>query len=178
MENKKILLIVVAFMLIQCFITGILIFRSINQDNELEANMGILQDFSSGMKIIDKKITETMYAHNREVESWYVGNKYLEDTTKKFFSAMHTLSKEGNMTEFETCIADYEDYYSLLTPHMEPNGDVDGYIIWMHESKDFNEIGFMLFAKEYAKYVVYPCGGYYYNKTTDDLIFVAPEVLA
>ena len=178
MENKKILTIMVAFLIFQCFINGILIYRSINQNTDFETNMDILRGFSSGIKVMDKKIIETMNAHNREVESWYVGNKYIDDTTKKFFSEMAILSNEGNMTEFEACIADYGDYYQLLTSHITSEGDVDGYIIWMHELQDFEELGFIMFTKEYAKYTVYPCGGYYYNKTTEELTFIEPWVSA
>lgn len=177
MENKKILHLVVGAILAQCIINSIMMFCIVNQDNALDAHMDTLRDFSSGIKILDKKIVETMNAHNREVESWYVGNKYIDDTTKKFFSEMAILSNEGNMTEFEACIADYGDYYQLLTPHITPEGDVEGYIIWMHELQDFDELGYMMFSKEYAKYAIYPCGGYYYNKTTEELTFVEPMVL-
>ena len=171
------LAILVVFMIFQSFINGVLIYRSINQHNDFEANMGILRDFSSGLKVMDKKIIETMNAHNMEVESWYVGNKYIDDTTKKFFSEMKAISNEGNMTDFEACIADYEEYYQLLTPHITPDGDVDGYVIWMHDSQDFDGIGFVMFAKEHAKYIVYACGGYNYNKTTEEFTFIAPEIL-
>ncbi|MCK5374764.1 MAG: hypothetical protein KAJ40_05725 [Alphaproteobacteria bacterium] len=179
MENKKILTIMVAFLIFQCFINGILIYRSINQNTDFETNMDILRGFSSGIKVLDKKIIETMNAHNREVESWYIGNKYIDDTTKKFFSEMKTLSNEENMnmTDFEACIADYEEYYQLLTPHITPDGDVDGYVIWMHDSQDFDGIGFIMFAKEHAKYTIYTCGGYYYNKTTEELTFIEPLVM-
>lgn len=177
MDSKRMLMIVAVFFIIQCFIDGILIFNIINSNNEQEANMNVLRDFSSTLKVMDKKIVETMNAHNVEVESWYVANSHIEETTKKFFQAMNSLSNQGNLTEFETCIADYNEYYQLLTPHMNPDGDVDGYIIWMYEPKDFSGIGFVMLTKDYAKYVVYACGGYDYNKTAEEITFIAPEVL-
>lgn len=174
-KNKKIIILMLVVIFMQLLLSGVIMFKVIDQDNKIETYTIILKDFTDGMKLTDKKLVETMNAHNREVESWYVGNKYIDETTNLFFDKMRIWSDDGNLTEFETCIEDYEDYYTLLVPHINADSYVEGYAMQMYSIEEFSPIGYMIFTKEYTEYVIYTCGGYKYNKITDEMIDLKNE---
>lgn len=168
-KNKKIMALMFVVILLQLLLSSVIMLKVMDQDNKIETYTGILNDFTDGLKLTDKRLVETMNAHNKEVESWYVGNKYIDEVTTNFFNGMRTLNDNGNLTEFNDCIADYEDYYTLLVPHINADNYVEGYAMQMYNIEEFNPLGYMIFTKEYTEYAIYNCGGYQYNKTTDEM---------
>lgn len=168
-KNRIITILLLLAIVCNLVISGVLTLKDIDQDKKLEMHRNAIINFSNGLELTDKRVIETMNAHNKEVESWYVGNKYIEDVTNKFFDGMRTLNDAGNLTEFNLCIEDYDNYYTLLVPHINSDDYVEGYAMQMYDMKNVNPLGYMIFTKEYTEYAMYPCGGYLYNKTTDEM---------
>lgn len=174
MQKDKFTLMLVAFMVFQILLDALLVWSVITQNSATEASLDVLEDFVDYALVLDRKILLTMNAHNAEVESWYIGNKYISRTKAEFSEAM---VKDPNRTleEFNDCIGRYDqsETYFLNVPHMLPDGSVDGYMMVLYGS-DFEEIGYWLLTKEYSDYWIYDCGRVHYNATSGDLTYEAP----
>jgi hypothetical protein len=171
MAKDKTIYILTAFIIIQIIMDVMLAWNLSAQTQATQSNHEVLEDFVDYAQMLDKKIDLTRNAHNLEVESWYLGNRHISKTKREFSNA---LVQDTNQTlaRFRDCTGrfDVEGTFSLNVPHVRPDGNVDGYIMFLYD-RDFDEIGYWELTKEYSDYWVYDCGRAYYNVSAGELSF-------
>lgn len=161
--------LVMAFVMISS-----LAFEVINLKQTQGAYQGLNTDLIQQMQIIDKKIWITSLAHNTETESWFMGNRKIENISSTLWAKMGEATKDGNLTWFNNCIDVYDEVNSYLMPSINRSSRyVEGFIMYMFDV-DMNEIGFIEFKEKSAEYSTENCGRVFYDKNTDTLTYDYP----
>lgn len=124
-------------------------------------------------RFTNEKINILIDAHNREVHSWYVGNRHIKQTTNEFFKSMHNATENSTMLDsFNDCVAKIDYPYMISAPHLSEDDVAEGYVIELYDKETMEYVGKVTFAKTFASYYTTECGIVYYNMSSKILEFI------
>lgn len=165
MEQKAITLVLVAFIIAQMFFNVVFSIALMGYQSQQAVTEKLEKDFVDSLKAQGRMITATMFAHNREVESWFAGNSKINKVTADFFWTMKNATQAGILDGFNSCIKNYTEYIIVEEPNINADGSVDGYMMKLYDNVEFNYIGGLSFSKDSAIYSTSECGSVHYNAT-------------
>lgn len=161
-ENKQVWTALIVIVVAQ-----ILMFFSIfYQIKTLDSQTEILFE---RMSRNDRRQIEVIKALNIEVESWFLEKPNLQNSFDGMASAMSLQFINGNLTEFNNCIEQFNNSDFVIThPHITDHKYVDGYVITMFDKNYAEPSVILTVTEEYSVYSSSLCGTFYYNVTAKE----------
>jgi len=165
-KNNVIRMLFILFCLGQLILDAFFIMNYFNQSNRLDVQDELISNFVDQGNLLQDKFFILSSYHNRLVESFFIGNKKVEITTRNFFAAMNA----ANDTELNDCIAQYKDPILLEELALQLGSEkITGYVIHLYDRVTFEEIGYTVFDENFVEYNIYNCGRAFYDESTKTL---------
>lgn len=175
MENNEkmtnAILVMYGLVFIALFILMVIHTQDIKSLSEKQNfQMDVLQDITKAINSMNNKIHAVLNAHNTEVESWFLTKTEITETWQGLFGSMKNETFNGTkLDDFNECIARIKNPILIYEPHIDIENEVDGYVIKMYDSQTADQIGRIIFTRDFGYYENNECGLVYYNTTSKDL---------